>query len=103
MSGWLCIRLGDALLADDRLAEVARRAREHLAAARDPDDATAVFYRHESEGRLHCEVVVYFAPAAAGLGRALGARPCGRPSPHGLSLLAGSERAWPLLFPERGR
>ncbi|MDQ2693115.1 MAG: hypothetical protein M3Y68_13840 [Chloroflexota bacterium] len=62
----------------------------------------AVFTRLESEGRLHCELVVYFSPAAAELARKFGASPCERPAPAGLALLAGDVRAWSALFPERG-
>ena len=61
----------------------------------------AAFMRHESEGRLHCEVVVYFSPAAAVVARELNAEPCARPPPDGLSLLAGSEECWLTLFPVR--
>ena len=61
----------------------------------------AAFMRHESEGRLHCEVVVYFSPAASVVARELDAKPCARPSSDGLSLLAGSEESWSALFPVR--
>lgn len=65
-------------------------------------DATgdrAVFVRHESEGRLHCEVHVYFSPAASALAKAFDASPCAKPSPLGLGLLAGSDKAREALFP----
>ena len=39
----------------------------------------AVFTRPESEGRLHCEVVAYFSPAAGEVAKAFDAIPCGRP------------------------
>ncbi len=35
----------------------------------------AVFTRHESEGRLHCEVIAYFSPAAAEVAKIIGAEP----------------------------
>lgn len=63
----------------------------------------AVFMRHESEGRLHCEVKVYFSPASIDVARDLDAEPCEKPSPDGLTLLAGSEDAWLILFPEHSR
>lgn len=76
-------------------------AAEHARAGRPPE--MAVFVRHESEGRLHCEVKAYFSPAARAVAEALDADPCPRPSPDGLDLLAGTEAAWLALFPERGR
>lgn len=63
-------------------------------------DAPAVFIRHESEGRLHCELKAYLSPGAAVLAGRLGAEPCTRPALPGLSLLAGPEDSWAELFPE---
>ena len=63
----------------------------------------AAFIRHESEGRLHCEVKVYFSPASVIVAREIDAEPCDRPSPDGLSLLVGSEDSWLALFQERSR
>jgi len=70
-----------------------------------PDAAKdmAVFVRHESEGRLHCEVHVYFPPAAIEVAEAFGATPCTKPSPADLGLLAGSEASWGSLFPGNNR
>ena len=62
--------------------------------------AMAVFTRPESEGRLYCEVIAYFSPAAAGIAQALDAEPCERPARLGLSLLAGDPGCWQVLFPE---
>ena len=62
----------------------------------------ALFMRHESEGRLHCEVMIYFSPAAADAAREVEANPCEKPSPVGLSLLGGAEASRPLFFPEYG-
>lgn len=63
-----------------------------------PDDM-ALFIRHESDGRLHCEVKAYFSPASAVAAKEMGAQPCRPPSVDSLSLLAGSEKSWMLLFP----
>nr|WP_051221606.1 hypothetical protein [Neptunomonas japonica] len=57
-----------------------------------PDDM-AVYVRHEAEGRLHCEVKLYFTPATHEVAEAISARYCPPPSPEGLGLLAGSETA----------
>jgi hypothetical protein len=45
--------------------------------------------------------MAYFSPTAAAVARRVDAEPCERPSPGGLSLLAGSEDAWLALFPDR--
>jgi hypothetical protein len=68
------------------------------AAGRPPE--MAVFIRPESEGRLHCEVIAYFSPAAREIATAFDAEPCEKPARTGLGLLAGDERAWFVLFPE---
>lgn len=60
----------------------------------------AAFIRHESEGRLHCEVKIYFSPMSLAVAREVNAEPCGKPSPDGLSMLAGSHDSWMVLFPE---
>ena len=83
---------GDLL---DRITETFLAARK---VAPDPGEM-AVFIRHESEGRLHCEVKAYFSPAAVSVARAVGAESCARPIPDRLNLLAGSEDSWSALFP----
>ena len=89
---WRYLPLGDAMLAQPRLAEI----RDALAIAREAVDAPAgmaVFARHASDGALHCQVHVYFAPGAAELGRRFGARPCEQPASEGLELLGGNADA----------
>ena len=100
MSTWWVASLGDAMLAGEALDALERNAAAaHAAAGHAP--AMAVFTRHESEGRLHCELKVYLPPAAAALARGLEAVSCARPMRAGLGLLAGPEDAWATLFPER--
>ncbi len=60
----------------------------------------AVFTRPESEGRLYCEVIAYFSPAAASVAKAFDAEPCLKPERTGLGLLAGDQNCWSVLFPE---
>lgn len=60
----------------------------------------AVFMRSETEGRLHCEVMAYFSPAAVAVAKEFDGYPCAKPALAGLSLLAGDERSWSVLFPE---
>ena len=57
----------------------------------------AVFTRRE-EGRLHCEVVAYFSPAAEDVAKAFEAKSCAKPPREGLELLAGDENCWLILF-----
>lgn len=102
MDTWHVKELGDAAYGVDQLLEESLQPlfREIYARAGSPPDM-AVFTRLESEGRLHCELVVYFSPAVAEVARTFGAGPCLRPAPAGLKLFAGDERAWSALFPER--
>ena len=94
---WFCLNLGDASLADAALDEIQHRLTLEFDQLIDQSDC-AVFLRHESEGRLHCELKIYFSPATEVLAKALGARVCAKPGNSGLSLLAGSEKSWTLLF-----
>jgi hypothetical protein len=97
---WFSKSLGDGMLAGeqlDRIAELFRSEQARTGGSRD----MAIFVRHESEGRLHCEVRAYFSPASAELARGVDAAPCDRPSPDGLSLLAGAHDSWLALFPDR--
>ena len=61
----------------------------------------AVFTRPESEGRLHCEVIAYFSPAAHEVAEIVEAEPCAKPARAGLGLLAGDPSCWLLLFPDQ--
>lgn len=99
MSTWFYKNLGDAMLAFLALDHVEAVCRSAYEKADCPNDM-AVFLRHESEGRLHCEVKVYFSPELASISDELGASPCERPTKYGLSLLVGAPTAWSVLFPE---
>ena len=98
---WYCLSLGDGMMAPTPSAEIEERFQESFAAAGKPDDM-AVFTRPESEGRLHCEVIAYFSPAASDVANAFDAEPCEKPARAGLGLLAGSDRSWSVLFPDHG-
>ncbi len=97
MNHWFVKNLGDAMLAGEAAAQIQRAFHSEYAKGQSPAEM-AVFARHESEGRLHCELVLYFTPAAIDVARACNARPCNQPGRDGLALLAGSEQAW-SLFP----
>ncbi|QNM95156.1 hypothetical protein [Chitinimonas koreensis] len=101
MDAWYCKSLGDGMSAHLPMHDIAELFRPMHAAAGHPP-AMAVFTRHESDGHLHCEVTVFFSPAAAELARALGAIACPEPAPERLDLLAGSPASFALLFPAAG-
>lgn len=82
-SGWWRLNLGDASLAGPALDALCAQLRPLSRGA----GAAPAYARHESEGRLHCELVVYLAPAAAALATTLGAAPCAAPAPGDLTPL----------------
>ncbi|WP_205747820.1 hypothetical protein [Desulforhopalus sp. IMCC35007] len=94
------MNLGDAMLAEEPLEHIKEL---FLTAYKTNDNRRelALFIRHESEGRLHCEVKVYFSPATAIVAKTVNAVPCIKPSSNGLGLLVGSENSWSVLFPEK--
>ena len=97
MNIWFSKNLGDAMLAYLALDNVTTVCESAYQKANRPNDM-AVFYRHESEGRLQCEVKVYFSPAIGDTAKSLGASPCEQPTRYDLSLLVGSPAAWSALF-----
>lgn len=98
MSVWFTKNLGDAMLAGESLEQIKMFFLSTYERAEEANEM-ALFFRHESEGHLHCEVKIYFTPASAFVAEAVDATPCNKPSPDGLDLLAGSEAAWSALFP----
>ncbi|NJD30594.1 MAG: hypothetical protein FIB04_01745 [Gammaproteobacteria bacterium] len=97
MTKWHTLSLGDAATAQVPLMHLQEEFEEEFAAGDRAPDA-AVFVRYESEGRLHCEAVVFIAPGAAVLAERFGARPCARPARAGLDLVAGDERCWDVIW-----
>jgi hypothetical protein len=99
MSAWFTKNFGDAMLAGEALAQLEEL---FLSVYGKSDSANkiAIFIRHESEGRLHCEVKAYFSPDAVIVAKTVGADPCKRPSRDGLSLFIGSEDSWLALIPK---
>jgi hypothetical protein len=96
---WYSSEIGDGIMAAGPAAEIETAFYRLFNSAGRPA-SMAVFSRLESEGRLHCEMVVYFSPAAAEIARQFEAEPCEKPARAGLGLLAGDKAAWGLLFPE---
>ena len=101
MESWYSISLGDGMIASMESTAIEEVFRQAFSAAGKPR-AMAVFTRSESEGRLHCEVMAYFSPAAKEVAKAFDAEPCAKPSRAGLGLLAGDERSWSVLFSDAG-
>jgi hypothetical protein len=97
MNTWYTKSLGDGMTGSIPADEI-KAAFLKLSGERPSE--LAVFTRLESEGRLHCEMIAYFSPAAKDIAQAFNARPCGKPSRMGLDLLAGTEQAWSVLFDE---
>jgi hypothetical protein len=98
MNSWYSLSLGDGITSAIPAAEIEEAFTERFAVAGKPAEM-AVFTRAESEGRLHCEVIAYFSPAAQDVAEAFDAEPCEKPAPQGLGLLAGDSSCWSLLFP----
>lgn len=94
---WFSKQLGDGVWAYSLTDQIKDSFRPLFVLAGRPMDM-AVFTRHESEGRLQCEVVAYFSPAAATVAHVLHARPCQKPSRSELDLLAGEPDCWAALF-----
>ncbi len=100
MNSWYCLSLGDGMIAGSPSAEIEEKFLQSFNAAGRPADM-AVFTRPESEGRLYCEIMAYFSPAAGDIAEEFDAEPCEKPARAGLGLLAGGSDVWSVLFPER--
>ena len=71
-SNWFSKNLGDAMLAYESL-EYLKKYFLSMYADTNSSKEKALFIRHESEGRLHCEVKVHFSPASVVVARELDA------------------------------
>ncbi len=58
------------MLAGEKLDQIKQLFLSETAKAGNPT-GMALFIRHESEGRLHCEVKVYFPPTTANLAKSV--------------------------------
>jgi hypothetical protein len=99
MRNWFLKNLGDAMLAGNQQDRIKQLLLSAYSAADSPREMAA-FIRYESEGRLHCEVKIFFSPMSIAVAKEVNAEPCEKPSPDGLSMLAGSQDSWMVLFPE---
>ena len=98
-NSWSSLTLGDGMWAPTVSSEIEEIFLASFEEAGKPVDM-AIFTRNESEGRLHCEVIAYFSPAAHGIAEAFDAEPCEKPSRTGLGLLAGDPNCWVFFFPD---
>ena len=98
MSTWYSVSLGDGITAAVPGVEIESVFLRLFIDAGKPSEM-AVFTRLESEGRLHCEVIAYFSPAALEVAKCFDADACEKPLPDGLNLLAGVDHSWAVLFP----
>ena len=97
MANWFSLALGDGVLAFEPKEALREQFPAAYNAAGQPAHM-AVFTRHEMEGRLQCEVIAYFTPAASALAQHMGAEPCEQPTPDELDLLAGDTEAAAHFF-----
>jgi hypothetical protein len=88
MDQWYSRNLGDAMLAGQYLEGIEKQFKNAYLKAGQPADM-ALYVRHESEGRLHCEVVIYLSPASTEVAAEIGASSCSKPSFGDIGLLAG--------------
>ena len=100
MKNWFTKNLCDAMFAFEEQEQIKELTLSAYKSAENSSEMAA-FFRHESEGRVHCEVKIYFTPMLAGVAREVNAEPCEKPSPCGLSLLVGSKDSLEIFFPDR--
>ncbi len=98
MNDWLVINLGDAMLVYEQQQQLESLLFSAYKKAGEPADMAA-FIRHESAGRLHCEVKLYISPQLAAAVNVEGAQACPKPKAQDLGLLVGDVDAWLALFP----
>lgn len=97
MKNWFKKELGDGILAHSICAEIKEIFETEYCTTENLLEI-AVFIEQNSNSNLHCEVTAYFSPATIHLAQALDAKPCLKPQPENISLLAGSEVCWKMLF-----
>jgi len=99
MKSWWIKNLGDAMLAYEEQQVIENLLLLACSEAGMPANMAA-FIRHESEGRLHCEVKIYISPALASVVEIEGVQRCLKPLSQDLGLFVGGDKSWKVLFPE---
>ena len=90
MNTWFKKELGDAVMAAPVL-ETLKEQHAAMYGAADVAESPPLLVRYDASGGLHCEVTVYFSPAAASLANLIHAEACATPVLTGASLLAGKQ------------
>lgn len=99
MNPWYRLSLGDGMMAPTLADEIQESFMQRVSDSGGQPDM-AIFTRPESEGRLYCEIIAYFSPAAREVAIVFDAKPCAKPERAGLALLAGEKEVWTMLFPD---
>lgn len=97
MSQWYAKDLGDGMMAYLPLGQLEAQFQPRFEAAGCPDDM-ALFKQHVLGSGLYCEVTAYLPPACAAVARACDATPCPAPQADDLTLVAGNNSCWQVLF-----
>lgn len=79
---WYCKNLGDALFADPEVERI-----KALCLRYSNNPAITLYYRHESAGQLHCDVILYIPPKHRDFALLIEATLCQKPDDYGLALL----------------
>lgn len=102
MNTWFSSNLGDPMLAEESLEQIKKLFLLECKQAKNTQEM-AVYFRHESTGGVHCELIVYFSPATKHVAEEMNAIPCQTPSPDGLGLLVGLQQSRSLFFPGKAQ
>ncbi|WP_024851263.1 hypothetical protein [Hydrogenovibrio kuenenii] len=102
MNTWFSSNLGDPMLAEESLKQIKQLFLLECKKAKNTQEM-AIYFRHESTGDVHCELIVYFSPATKHVAQAMNAMPCQTPSANGLGLLVGRQESRYLLFPDKAQ
>lgn len=89
---WYSLGLAGGL--EDFSEDAWRLAWEISQAETGPDDSSAIFKKPGPDHRL----TLYFTPSSRLIAETFGAMRCEKPSPAGMSLVAGPENAWQIHF-----
>lgn len=78
---WYCKNLGDALFAEPEVDRI-----KALCLKNSNNTAITLYYRHESAGQLHCDVILYIPPKHHDFALLIEATLCEKPDDYGLAL-----------------
>jgi hypothetical protein len=90
---WYSLTLKEGV---DALIEDAWKLAWEVARSANATDYSNAIFQKDGPGKF--EVTIFFTPSANLLAASFGAKRCEKPSAHGMSLVAGDERAWEIHF-----